>query len=135
MNSRRWIGAGMLAVGLPLVIAQFVVTFTQPLESLLEQGRGFISITLHISPFVLILIAAYLLFPTGRTPGLQRRPVRILLALLASWGTAGGILLAVLVLGFFVTGASGVERIVVCMPIALIIASVSLFPILYPRLR
>lgn len=125
----------MLVVGVPLLLAQFFVAFTRPLDSLLGQDTGFTSMTLHFAPYVLVLLSAYLLLPPGKTPGMQSRPMRIALTLLASWGAGGGIFLLALVLGFFVAGVDGVDRLVAHMPIALLIACALLFPVLYPRLR
>jgi hypothetical protein len=135
VDKRRLVGAVMLAVGLPLLVLQFVAAFSGPVEGSSYRDQSPSAIALHVTPYALSLLAVYFLLPRGRTPGIRNPVVHVFVTLFASWAVAGGAFMLALVMSLFVGGTPTVERLLDYTLLALVVGTAVLFPLLYPRLR
>lgn len=134
MNAEKRTGIALTGLGALLLVVQFVIAFSLPLEWRTGGKEGVWWLLLHLSPLAILFSGAYILF-RKRTPGADIVWVRALLTLLASWGLAGAALLIVLLFMLFVRGTQAVEPIFPYLAAGLIILIAAFYPLIYRRLR
>jgi hypothetical protein len=118
-----------------LLVAQFVITFSQPLGAVWASKEGIASLAVHFTPYVLLLVGLYILFGKKKMPGVENKWSKIFLTVIASWGLAGAAFLVIVVLALVVRGNEGVEMVFSYLAAITIILTISLFPFVYRRLK
>lgn len=117
-----------------LLVAQFVITFAQPLRDLSVNKEGIVALMIHLTPYVLLLIGLYILF-VKKTPSIKSVWSRIFLTAITSWGLAGAVFLVIVVLALIARGSEGVETVFSYLAAISIILTVCFFPLVYRRIK
>lgn len=118
-----------------LLVAQFVITFSQSLGEVWASKEGIASLAVHFTPYVLLLVGLYVLFGKKKTAGVENKWGRIFLTVIASWGLAGAVFLVIVILALVVRGNEGVEMVFYYIAAITIILTVFLFPFVYRKLK
>lgn len=133
MSTAKRLAVLMMAVGVALMAVQLYLTFWSPITASQFgfQDQDLAIVLLNMAPYILLVSGLLLL--RGRGSGMSGRStlIRIVYALIAAWGAAGGLFLSGVMIAFLGGGAAAVEHLFSNFAVIITVLTVAGFPVMY----